>query len=320
MRDDSSAHGFVIAVCTFKRPVGLANLLDALADQEYGRDLQKITVLVVDNDPERSARPVVADASERNSFHYEYLPAMPKGLVAARNAALDYAKSVQAVLLFLDDDEIPSSGWFVGMREMHVRFPLAIVAGPVCPVFEAPTPAWSPRGDYWNKASFADGELVFVSLPDANVLYPLKLIQGSLRYDMKFNTSGAQDTLLLRAWLRSGEKIVWASAAKAFESVPVGRMSLTYARERNYFGALSYVWVERAEGRSRLRPVLRVFEKIILGSMKYAVGSIRRDAAQKALGSLDFSTGSGTLAGLRLTEYDRYADYQIDTESSSGKK
>lgn len=98
----------VIAVCTYRRPLLLNSLLEQLLDQAQRNLDLRLQLIVVDNDEALSARPVVEEFARRSSpLITEYVSAQPQGLVVARNAALEYAKSLGSPIIFIDDDETP---------------------------------------------------------------------------------------------------------------------------------------------------------------------------------------------------------------------
>lgn len=84
-----------ILVCTFRRPEFLGALLAGLEAQHGG---PRRELVVVDNDPEGSARAVVAASSAR------YLVEPRPGVSWARNRAVAAARA--PVVLFLDDDQL----------------------------------------------------------------------------------------------------------------------------------------------------------------------------------------------------------------------
>lgn len=304
---------YVIAICSYKRPRGLKDLLQALTALDFGDEREQTTVLVVDNDPEGSAESLVLEVAANSDLPMVYRHAAPRGLVAARNSALAFGREQQANLMFLDDDELPEPSWFAAMVEMHNRFPDAIVAGPIRPVFERPLPDWSPRGEYWTRSNHKDAESLVGTVPDANILFPVSFHHTELFYDMKYNTSGAQDTHLLGKWLAAGGQIVWAAGAATVEAIPAGRMTLEYAVERRFFESLTFTWVERDRGVTVLRPLARAAYRGIRGVARSIWGGWTGLPRIAAAGRLDLSVSRGIFAGLRLREFDRYRYYQFDT-------
>ena len=89
------------------------------------------TVLVIDNDPEASARPIVerlAGTLRPGLVRYVHEP--KPGIAAARNRALREAAS-SALLVFIDDDEVPSERWLEQLVDLQRSSGAAAVVGPV---------------------------------------------------------------------------------------------------------------------------------------------------------------------------------------------
>lgn len=304
--------GCVIAVCTYRRPSLLGSLLEQLLLQVRRNPDLEIRLLVVDNDEGSSARPVVEEFAKRNSpLSVEYLSAQPQGLVVARNAALEYAKSLTSPIIFIDDDEAPRTEWLTSLWAMHSAFPRDIVAGPVIPKFELDLPNWCEDGSFWMRPTFADGSSLTKPTGDGNILYPVDLV-SRWRYSLRFNTSGGQDTHLLRRWMEAGGLLRWCAGAEVDEIVPAGRLTFAYALDRTYFSSLAYVWVDRELGATRWWTLLRSWRRYLIGGFDYAAALLRRDFGRRRRATLHFASARGTRHGLKLSSFDRYADYQID--------
>jgi len=79
-----------VAVITFKRPDGLAKLLECCAKQVRTADRPyRLSVLVVDNDAAGSARQIAESAGGMRAFDVLYVLEARQGIPIARNAALD---------------------------------------------------------------------------------------------------------------------------------------------------------------------------------------------------------------------------------------
>lgn len=290
--------------------------MEKLSAQDFLKFEDEVHLLIVDNDVEQSARAVFDDYS--SGFSQErmhYLPAQPQGLVIARNAALDYAKALDAIVIFIDDDESPTDNWFAAFWGMHQEFPDDVIAGPVVPKFEAEPPSWCEDGTYWKRPTFEDSILLKKPTGDGNILYPHALVQD-WRYSVRYNTSGAQDTHLLRRWIAKGGGLRWSERAAVTEVVPSGRLTFRYAQDRAYFSSLAYVWVDRELGSSAAWTLLRAGRRMTIGLLDYAISLVRRNTWIRHRALLHFSSAKGTLHGLKVTSLDRYVDYQIDAKRS----
>lgn len=313
--DSGYGEACVIAVCTYKRPVLLRSAAKDILAQDFSAVTVPLHLLIVDNDPDQTARQIYDEiASDSSWLFVHYLQAQPQGLVVARNVALDFAKDLRATLIFIDDDEIPDDGWLASFWEMHAIYPGDVIAGPVLPKFEEPLPHWCQDGSYWMRETFEDGALLPRPTGDGNILYPSNFV-SIWRYSLKYNTSGAQDTHLLRRWISSGGGLRWSANATVKETVPAGRMTFTYAMDRAYFSSLAYVWVDREMGSTAAWTLLRAVRRLGIGIIGYVAARLKEDVWGRHRALLHFSSARGTFDGLRLKAFDRYADYQIDVKS-----
>jgi glycosyltransferase involved in cell wall biosynthesis len=300
----------LVAVCTYRRPQGLSVLLAALRDQTS--HFEGVGVVVIDNDPHGSAAPIFEEFAG-SEFALEYVHASPQGLVSARNAGLDLAATRRAGLIFIDDDEVPEPNWLAAFLRTAASHPGSIVAGPVTPRLASAPPPWCPSGSFWTRPTYRDNVQLFTTVPDGNIYFPVEMTTGPLRYDWKYNTAGAQDTHLLRRWLRDGGEIYWSAGATVVETIPEGRLSLRYALERRYFESLGFAWIEREAPFGWIKPLVRGIVRSVQGGITIAAGTLTREPVRKARGYLLVSAGRGMLNGLFIDEYDRYADFQFDT-------
>lgn len=307
---DSSREKLVVAICTYRRPHGLSALLDQLSTIE-GRD--RVVVLVVDNDPDRSAERVVNDVNEKSAAGIVYLHAAPQGLATARNAALDFGGEKSLAVLFIDDDERPEPTWLTSMLSSHARFPSDIIAGPVRPEFPGPLPDWAPDGRIWLRPEYADGQSIHVLTGDGNMLFPPRVTIGGQRYDTDFDLVGGQDTHFLLRWLAANEGIRWSGQSTVRERLPEQRVTLQYARERTYFSSMAYQHaIQKAAGRRQTLSTLRVARRWGVAALLWVYGKATSSAPVLARAQISAAAARGTWAAMQGKWVNRWADYQVD--------
>ena len=137
-----------LGVLTYRRPQQLAALLPLLVRQagELRAQGHSAVVLVVDNDPAGSGRPVVEELA---SPLVRYVVEATPGIAAARNRVLD-EPGAAAVLVFIDDDERPHAGWLRALLETWERTGAAAVAGAVVSEFSGPLDRWISAGGFFS--------------------------------------------------------------------------------------------------------------------------------------------------------------------------
>lgn len=131
-----------VVLCTYRRPEPLARALEALHAQ---RDPGSFEVLVVDNDPERSAREVCRGFEGRTPAVLHLAAARPRNLPAARNEGI--AASAAPLVGFLDDDAVPAPDWVASVVRAHLEAPgAAAIGGRVLPLSLRPEVPSRPAG------------------------------------------------------------------------------------------------------------------------------------------------------------------------------
>lgn len=127
-----------VVVPTYRRAASLDRLLAGLARQ---RGAPSFEVLVVDNDPARSARAVVVAWARRGLMIPEPdLAESTPGAAAARNTGLRRARA--PIVAFLDDDVVPAPDWLAGIYEPLATGRAGVSAGRVVLDPGVPRPRW----------------------------------------------------------------------------------------------------------------------------------------------------------------------------------
>lgn len=221
-----------ICVITFRRPAGLAALLDGLAALREPPDT-RIRVVVIDNDPAGEARAAVASSAVATRWPVHAGVEPRRGIPQARNAAVAAARDADFVA-FVDDDEVPHPDWLAELVAVQRRTGADVVTGPVLPRFACDPPPWVVCGRFFERPRFSDGAPVHYAYT-SNVLFSTRLLPADQpAFDERFALTGGEDThFFLRARL-SGARIVWADRAVVTETVPASRARLSWLARRSY--------------------------------------------------------------------------------------
>lgn len=237
----SPIRSVVISVATYQRPDELERLLTTLTD-EIQNSSYIARVVVVDNDPSRSAERTVANFSNVCTYDTESTP----GIVAARNRGLRHRQNSDAVI-FVDDDEYVSSGWLNALVTRANSSGAGVVAGPVTPVFQAGTPAWLIKQGWYDRRTYEDGASVKWPATNNSLVRSRELDKlGNDPFHEEFSFTGGEDADMFDRLRDSGTEFVWASDAKVFETVPSSRTTLRWLWRRNIrLGNVSGIFLRR---------------------------------------------------------------------------
>ena len=127
-----------LAICSNRPPQLLGQVLDRLAAGDAPGDMP---LLWVDNTPQTPCQEEIrALLAQRPRTCYLSVPT--PGLSHARNVAMNACQTPW--LAFLDDDALPGTSWCQNLRSLLEQTPLqvAMLGGPVLPVWPLPPPAW----------------------------------------------------------------------------------------------------------------------------------------------------------------------------------
>lgn len=316
-RRPPSSPSVVIGVLTFRRPDDLAALVplllreaalaEAHGDTDHGQG-PGVEILVVDNDPAASARPVVESiGAERVRYVVEPVP----GIAAARNRVLTEAQEAD-FLLFIDDDERPCEGWLRLMLDTRAREKAAGVAGAVVSSFSGELDPWVAAGGFFERRRLRTGTPVAVAATN-NLLLDMAVVRSlGLRFDERFGISGGSDTLFTRRLTARGQ-IVWCDEAVVTDHVPAARMTREWVLRRAFRSGNSACLVDRALAgsplerlRSRLRFVARGTLRLAGGAARWLVGAVTFSERHRARGMRTSARGGGMLAGAAGIVYREY--------------
>jgi hypothetical protein len=193
-----------------RRPDGLRKLLAHVAELDYQGPL---TLIVVDTDADLTA--------------------------ACRVAEADY-------VAVLGDDAYPATFWLTELIAAAVRYDADIVGGPVLSVFEDPSHWLAGSGLY---------------APRRYVTGPVETICGAgnmlIRRDVldepfadAFAFTGGGDLDFFNRCRKDGRSFAWADDARAFETVPRSRTTVSWLLLRGFRSGTHQTCIERnfAEG------------------------------------------------------------------------
>lgn len=214
MRSHPMIGSTVISIATFRRPALLSSLLSECLEQaaQVG---SAVRVVVVDNDPQESARETVSVFPS-----VEYLAEHAPGIAAARNRGLDALKPSDDAIIFIDDDERPSPGWLHALLAYADETSADVVTGPVEPVVDEQVPHWIIRGGFWRRQSQPTGS-VPSSVATNNTLLRLSCWRSDpVRFSEALSMKGGSDTEFFRT-LRAGSdlRVLWCAGAVVQEYI-----------------------------------------------------------------------------------------------------
>jgi succinoglycan biosynthesis protein ExoM len=219
--------GVTVCICTYKRPALLRRLLFELGRQETAGKFS-YSIVVADNDRQRSAEDVVDQFRATSPVVVTYCVEPEQNIALARNRTLRHATG--DYVAFIDDDEFPPEDWLLRMLNVCQELEADGVLGPVRPFFAEPPPAWLVKSKLCERPEHATGTLLeWRQTRSGNVLLHRRMVEG---VDAPFRPefgNGGEDQDFFRRMIQGGRRFVWCNEAGVYEVVPPER------RRRRYF-------------------------------------------------------------------------------------
>lgn len=300
-----------VCVATYRRPLGLARLLNALGALEFAKvSAPEVRIVVVDNDSQRSALQVCTELRSRIRWPLTYEPEPRRGIPQARNRALACVGQEVEFIAFIDDDDIPDVAWLDELLSIQRLHQADVVAGPAISSFEAPVPDW--MRDLFNHARHPTGTQVRHA-GTGNVLIRTGLLrERNLAFDERLALTGGEDTHFFLRLARLGALQVWADEAVVHEWVPRSRMTVRWALRRAYRAGVTWSFCECDLDPSlvvRARRTAKGVGRIAQGCLLLPFALLRSRRA--VLGCLrHVFWGVGNLSGLLGIQHDEYRQVQ----------
>lgn len=245
MSEPTAKRRVVVLVATCRRPDGLSRLARRLDEISLANDSVRLSLVIVDNDPEGSAANVVKSLQDELSMPLHYGVETTQGIPFARNKTLDLAAGIADDVIFLDDDEVPEEGWLAELLRVREEYQADVVTGAVNPIFAEEPPSWMMQGGFLQYTRHQTGKELDRAYTN-NTLVPWSLIEDSkIRFDENMAQTGGSDTHFFRRLHNRGAKIVWANEAVVAELIPNTRSDAKWILQRAFRIGNSSAYIER---------------------------------------------------------------------------
>lgn len=257
-----------VCVCTYKRPTLLSNLLRALQKQET-QALFSYSVVVVDNDKNKSARDTVQSIKDESTVEIEYYVEPRQNISHARNLSVEKAKG--SLIAFIDDDELPTRDWLLHLYKTQAKFNADGVLGAVLPRFEQEPPSWITKSKiyYWTQEGPVTGT-VMTTGQTGNALIKRSLVGPDTMFNPDFGLSGGEDTEFFEKLIDKGYVFVSCREGLVHDVIPPRRWQTGYLVKRKILQGVTTVRRFRSMNKSLLFR-LKWFGKAVAAIVIYAL-------------------------------------------------
>ena len=218
-----------ICIATYKRPGLLDRLLNSIDEQQLPDDVI-LEVIIVDNDCEGSAAPIVRRRQDQKQIAFKYFLQPEKNISLSRNMAV--ANASGDYLFFIDDDEVATPAWVSTLLTAAAEYQADAVFGPVFPTFDNDAPKWIREG-----ASLLVGAVPktteVVSGWSGNCLVKASILTGVPGpFNPEYGITGGSDPELFDRLRQKGARFIYCNEAQVFEYWPPSRARVSYFLKR----------------------------------------------------------------------------------------
>lgn len=241
-----------VAFCTYKRADRLEKLVAALRTQNCPIPFE---ILVVNNNSPDNTLEVLSGLQQQPGAPLRVVTEMAQGIVPARNYAIEESRSSE-IMVFLDDDELPQSGFLAAAYDGIAHEGADCVGGMVEVRFAPyPRPRWLENDllgflaevDYGKKPFWVESDAT--PIWTCNVAYRTELFKDGLRFDQRYNrcgngVGGGEDVMMFQALLERGVKIRYRPDMVVEHFVESWRLKRFYFLKLHYVSGLKYGYHE----------------------------------------------------------------------------
>lgn len=236
---DHDLRSVVVVVCTYRRPAVLSRLIDRLVDVAAAAGGQCVLgVVVVDDDPDGSAREVAAAADGRFDLGLRYIRCGSGNISTARNTAVAAGLDAGSVVAMTDDDCMPDESWLLELLAVLDSTDADAVCGACIDVAPPGAPRWLGDQPFLDDLSDGIDRAPTTRGHVKNLMVTAEFLgRHDISFDERLGRIGGEDAKYLHDLDIAGADRRFAAAAVVREQLPPERATLRYQlRRRFWFG------------------------------------------------------------------------------------
>ncbi|HEY0301227.1 MAG TPA: glycosyltransferase [Rhizomicrobium sp.] len=300
----------IVAIPTFRRPRGLARLLEALAGLQTDA---AVAVLVADNDAQGHEGADLCAAFRAKGYRWPLRSTVvaERGIAQARNALVGIALAEARMdhLAMLDDDEWPEPHWLSALLAEQARTGAGVLQGSILFDFEEGPKAWASSFDGLSDIRGASGPVEMLQ-GAGNLLMTRAALESLARpwFDSAFALTGGEDRDFFLRLKQAGVRFAWSDEGVAHTFIPATRSSLKWALARAYSIGNSDMRVFLKYGpsaRARLAELGKIAAALLLSPVLFVI--LAFDANRRADALRRMFRAAGKVAALFGRQYNEYS-------------
>lgn len=312
-----AAHGsatrtrLIVTVCTFRRNEPLRAMLDATARAaDRIRDRAAVGVVVVDDNKDGAAAPVVSSFEGRFELGVHYRTSGRGNISLCRNICLETAMELGDWIVMTDDDCEPVEEWLESYLDRALRDTADAFTGPCVLRPPAGSPGWLTDEPFMEDAQLRfpdDSEMPVAATNNSMIRASFVRDHADLRFLPELGVVGGEDMVFYRSAVKRGLRIRFVERAVVHGNESPARATFGYQlRSRFWLGNTEYVTNMTLGDATRFRMLLRGGKRLVQAVARPLLRLARRERPQLRYCIVSIARAAGTMAGalgLRLRHH-----------------
>lgn len=211
-----------IAICTYNNADRLPRLISELRNQDCPVPFE---ILVIDNNSNDSTQMALAKLKNQNGTLLRCVVEVNQGISFARNRAIEESLESE-YLFFIDDDELPRTGWLSSAVTAFQNQGAQCVGGRIrCVFVPAKRPDWLEDEllGFLGEVNYSPNTFCikdkYTPIWTGNIAYRVSLFKETRKYrfDTRYNREGkgiggGEDVMMFQSLLNDGIKMIYCPA------------------------------------------------------------------------------------------------------------
>ncbi|WP_292053616.1 MULTISPECIES: glycosyltransferase family 2 protein [unclassified Brevundimonas] len=236
-----------VMIPTLRRLEALQRAVRSLFTAGNARHIARL--VIVDNDPNASARECVGALTAEAPFPVLYVLESVAGVATARNTGLGHVGDSQFVA-FLDDDEMASPDWLDSLCKVQLQTGADVVFGPIRGISTSADEDLKPMVEaFFSRIGPAHDGLIDHAYGCGNSMVRCAVLDMPDAFEIAANETGGEDDILFSRLKAKGCLFAWASQAWVEEHASRERSRLGYLLKRGFARGQGPSQTSRAERR-----------------------------------------------------------------------
>jgi glycosyltransferase involved in cell wall biosynthesis len=292
----------VLCVGTYRRNDALAALLESvLVAADHAHEVAAVGAVVVDDNPDGSAKEVIERYRERFELGIEYRHVGRGNISLVRNEGIEAGIARAEWLAMTDDDCVVSPEWITELLAMQRSTGVDVVTG-LCVLRAAEgSPSWLTEQPFLEEGplAFDHGDDIDVAATHNSLISSAWLRAHPMqRFDPRLGVIGGEDMVFFRSAHALGMRIRFSTTAVLWGIESLARATMRYrVRAAFWMGNTTAITNLELKRATRRRIAVRGLKTSVLGAGRPLARLARRQSPQLRYSATRVVQGVGQMVG-----------------------